>query len=108
MSGELQISNIRSRLYCLGMGRPACIQEYNITTTKPKAQDVSISFLSEEEARISQPYPTSHITENVIHMCELLMITSEVIDQLYAKFLITVFKFPLTNGPQVCSALHLD
>jgi hypothetical protein len=64
------------------MGRPASIQEYNITTTKPKAQDIPVALLSAEEAEISQPYPTSHITENAMQMCELLMITSEVIDQL--------------------------
>lgn len=64
------------------MGRPASIQEYNITTTKLKTQFCPVPFLSEEQERISAPFPTSHITENAMYMCELLIITSEVVDQL--------------------------
>ncbi|KAK7409261.1 hypothetical protein QQX98_008571 [Neonectria punicea] len=57
---------VLDKLYCLGMGRPASIQEYNITTRKPKIQDRPISLLSEEQTSISQPWPTSHITENAM------------------------------------------
>ncbi|KPM41104.1 hypothetical protein AK830_g5456 [Neonectria ditissima] len=76
---------VLDKLYCLGMGRPASIQEYNITTRKPKIQDRPVPELSEEQARISQPWPTSHITENAMRTCEIMIITSEVIDQLYAQ-----------------------
>lgn len=70
------------RLYCLGMGRPAGIQEFNITTARPKAQDRALVGLTQEQLRISQPWPTSHITENAMQMCEIFIITSEVVDQL--------------------------
>ncbi|KIW19927.1 hypothetical protein PV08_00502 [Exophiala spinifera] len=76
---------VLDKLYCLGMGRPAGIQEFNITTTKPKAQDRALTGLTEQQLRISQPWPTSHITENAMQMCEIFIITSEVIDQLYAQ-----------------------
>ncbi|KAM5386429.1 hypothetical protein ACJZ2D_000392 [Fusarium nematophilum] len=81
------------KLYCLGMGRPASIQEYNITTTKPKGQDRPLTLLPEDQARISQPWPTSHITENAMRTCDILIITSEVIDQLY----MTTFPFPRSS-----------
>lgn len=64
------------------MGRPASIQEHNITTPQPKAQDRVIPGLSEELTRKCMPFPTSHITENAIHTTELLLLTSEVVDQL--------------------------
>ncbi|EXJ93637.1 hypothetical protein A1O1_02029 [Capronia coronata CBS 617.96] len=66
------------------MGRPAGIQEFNITTAKPKAQDRVIA-LPEEQLKFSQPWPTSHIAENAMKMCEIFIITSEVVDQLYAQ-----------------------
>lgn len=65
------------------MGRPASIQECNITTTKPTLKSYSHSNLPVGIRQISTPYDTAHITENCIHTCELLMITSEVIDKLY-------------------------
>lgn len=64
------------------MGRPAGIQEYNITTTKPEAIDVYVDGLNEEARRISTPWPTSHITANAMHTCEIFIITSELFDQL--------------------------
>lgn len=64
------------------MGRPAGIQEFNITTAKPKAQDRALVGLTEEQLEISQPWPTSHLTENAMQMCEIFIITSEVVDQL--------------------------
>lgn len=64
------------------MGRPAGIQEFNITTAKPKAEDCPLVGLTAEQLSISQPWPTSHITENAMQMCEILIITSEMIDQL--------------------------
>lgn len=65
------------------MGRPASIQEYNITTAKPKIlEDQPAALLSPEQRKFSQPWPTSHITENAIKTCEIMIITSEVIDQL--------------------------
>ncbi|OJJ50723.1 hypothetical protein ASPZODRAFT_11578 [Penicilliopsis zonata CBS 506.65] len=73
------------KLYCLGMGRPASIQEYNITTAKPTAENYPLLPLSDEQTVLSTPFPTSHITENAVATCELLIITSEVIDQLYAQ-----------------------
>ncbi|KAH7175271.1 fungal-specific transcription factor domain-containing protein [Dactylonectria macrodidyma] len=76
---------VLDKLYCLGMGRPASIQEYNITTTKPKGHIRPSSFLSQYQAQISQPWPTPHITENCSYLCELLIATSEAIDQLYAQ-----------------------
>ncbi|KAF5026950.1 hypothetical protein F66182_980 [Fusarium sp. NRRL 66182] len=75
---------VLDKLYCLGMGRPASIKEYNITTAKPEIQDLPIALLPEQQA-ISQPWPTSHITENAMKTCEILIISSEVIDQLYAQ-----------------------
>ncbi|KAF5560755.1 pathway-specific regulatory nit-4 [Fusarium phyllophilum] len=71
--------------YCLGMGRPASIQEYNITTTKPKGLVQHSPLLSDYQYGISAPFPTSHILENSMYTCELLLATSEVIDQLYAQ-----------------------
>jgi hypothetical protein len=71
------------RLYCLGMGRPASIQECNITTTKPTIKSYSQPDMPEGKRQISTPYDTAHITDNCVHTCELLMITSEVIDKLY-------------------------
>ncbi|KAJ4214389.1 hypothetical protein NW759_010407 [Fusarium solani] len=77
---------VLDKLYCLGMGRPASIQEYNITTAKPKIlEDRPAALLSAEQRKFSQPWPTSHITENAIKTCEIMIITSEVIDQLYAQ-----------------------
>ncbi|KAF2793028.1 hypothetical protein K505DRAFT_245348 [Melanomma pulvis-pyrius CBS 109.77] len=76
---------VLDKLYCLGMGRPAGIQEYNITAKKPKSLDRSLPALTKEQNLISQPFPSSHITDNAMHMCEILIITSEVIDQLYAQ-----------------------
>lgn len=64
------------------MGRPAGIQELNITTAKPKAQDRALVGLTDEQLKQSVPWPTSHITENAMQMCEIFIITSEVIDQL--------------------------
>lgn len=64
------------------MGRPAGIQEFNITTAKPKAQDRVLEGLTEEQLRISQPWSTSDITNNAMQMCEIFIITSEVVDQL--------------------------
>ncbi|KAK7432268.1 hypothetical protein QQZ08_001213 [Neonectria magnoliae] len=91
---------VLDKLYCLGMGRPASIQEYNITTRKLKIQDRPISLLSEEQTRISQPWPTSHITENAMRTCELLIITSEVIDQLYKTRSPSTYSFDMTNKRQ--------
>jgi hypothetical protein len=71
-----------TRFYCLGMGRPASIQEYNITTTKPKGLVQHSPFLSDYQLKISSPFPTAHIMENSMYTCELLIATSEVIDQL--------------------------
>ncbi|KAF4990500.1 hypothetical protein FGRMN_8431 [Fusarium graminum] len=76
---------VLDKLYCLGMGRPASIQEYNITTTKPKGQVQYSPFLTDEQLQMSNPFPTPHITENSMYTCEILMATSEVIDQLYAQ-----------------------
>ncbi|KAL3588304.1 hypothetical protein FPOAC2_10457 [Fusarium poae] len=76
---------ILDKLYCLGMGRPASIQEYNITTTKPKGLVPDSPLLTEAQLKCSTPWPTTHITENAMYTCDLLMITSEVIDQLYAQ-----------------------
>lgn len=64
------------------MGRPAGIQEFNITTAKPKSQDRILVGLTDEQLRISQPWSTSHITDNAMQMCEIFIITSEVVDQL--------------------------
>ncbi|KAF4964264.1 hypothetical protein FSARC_7818 [Fusarium sarcochroum] len=76
---------VLDKFYCLGMGRPASIQEYNITTTKPKGHVPHSPFLSNNQLEISSPFTTHHITENSMYTCELLMATSEVIDQLYAQ-----------------------
>ncbi|KAF5711727.1 Nit-4-like protein [Fusarium globosum] len=73
------------KLYCLGMGRPASIQEYNITTTKPKGLTQHSPLLSDYQYGISAPFPTSHILENFMYTCDLVLATSEVIDQLYAQ-----------------------
>lgn len=64
------------------MGRPAGIQEFNITTAKPKAQDRVLEGLTDEQLRISQPWSSSDITNNAMQMCEIFIITSEVVDQL--------------------------
>ncbi|EXL96025.1 fungal-specific transcription factor domain-containing protein [Fusarium oxysporum II5] len=76
---------VLDKFYCLGMGRPASIQEYNITTTKPKGLVQHSPLLSDHQLEISTPFPTSHIMENSMYTCELLIATSEVIDQLYAQ-----------------------
>ncbi|RBR17376.1 hypothetical protein FVER53590_11865 [Fusarium verticillioides] len=76
---------VLDKFYCLGMGRPASIQEYNITTTKPKGLVQHSPLLSDYHYGISAPFPTSHILENSMYTCELLLATSEVIDQLYAQ-----------------------
>ncbi|KAF5239067.1 hypothetical protein FAUST_5161 [Fusarium austroamericanum] len=76
---------VLDKLYCLGMGRPASIQEYNITTTKPKGNVPHSPLLTDDQLASTSPYPTAHITENAMYTCEVLMVTSEVIDQLYAQ-----------------------
>lgn len=70
------------RLYCLGMGRPAGVQEYNITAKKPKPLDRTLPPLMGEQGLISMPWPTSHITINAMHVCEIFIITSEVVDKM--------------------------
>ncbi|KAF4500221.1 pathway-specific regulatory nit-4 [Fusarium agapanthi] len=76
---------VLEKFYCLCMGRPASIQEYNITTTKPKGLVQHSPLLSDHQYEISAPFPTSRILENSMYTCELLLATSEVIDQLYAQ-----------------------
>ncbi|KAF4340293.1 pathway-specific regulatory nit-4 [Fusarium beomiforme] len=73
------------KLFCLGMGRPASIQEYNITTTRPKGLVQNSPLLTDYQLQISTPFPTTHVMENSMYTCELMLATSEVIDQLYAQ-----------------------
>ena len=71
-----------ARLYCLGMGRPASIQEFNITTPKPKAEDLPLLLPEQEKVDMHRSWPTSQITDNAMQMCEIFIITSEVMDQM--------------------------
>ncbi|RBR12475.1 uncharacterized protein FIESC28_08599 [Fusarium coffeatum] len=76
---------VLDKLFCIGMGRPASIQEYNIMTTKPHGQTPWSPLLTDFQVQISSPHLSPHITENAGYLCEILTVTAEVIDQLYAQ-----------------------
>lgn len=73
------------RLFGLALGRPAGLQEYNITAAKPLSDEGTVSGIFELDPEYkSRPSPL-HVSINAIHTCELFKLTSEVLDQLYAR-----------------------
>ncbi|KAL3419467.1 nitrogen assimilation transcription factor nit-4 [Phlyctema vagabunda] len=80
-------SYVIDRLFGIGYGRPAGIQEYNITAAMPSTlldnQPLMFSHETEDSGHLS--FPIEHIATNAIYTCKLFQITSEVLDQLYAR-----------------------
>ncbi|RDW87945.1 hypothetical protein BP5796_03639 [Coleophoma crateriformis] len=74
-------------LFGLGYGRPACIQEYNVTAAKPltSVDNEPLTLAPEIQDSHSPAISISHMSVNAIYTCELFQITSEVLDQLYAR-----------------------
>ncbi|PVH71472.1 hypothetical protein DL98DRAFT_471585 [Cadophora sp. DSE1049] len=74
------------RLFGLGMGRPASIQDYNITARTPEPSDDAASKLLTNIAESQRPfYSYSDISINANYTCELFKIASDVLERLYSR-----------------------